>query len=218
MDTEDSKKPDSGQWEISRVAKRSSGSSSVLSRALRSTRLFFRKQLWVWPIVAGLILAVVGWHVHGVMAKSARKTVASKLETILKAEVEALKIWFKGEERYVEALAADDDIQGPVLSLLDVASKEGSTAADLLQAPALATLRRELVRRGLISLRPASRSAQAPEPASPATASAQITAEPPYNGFAVIDAEGRFVASKRDAAIGERGIDLPQRLLERVMG
>ena len=34
----------------------------------------------------------------------------------------------------------------------------------------------------------------------------------------MIDAEGRFVAAKRDAAIGEREIDLPQRLLERVMG
>ena len=101
-----------------------------------------------------VVAAVVGLQVHGCIKESAKTTLGSKLETILKAEVEALRIWFKGQERYVEALAADDDIQGPILSLLDVASKEGSTVADLLQASALADLRRELETRGLISRRP----------------------------------------------------------------
>ncbi len=190
LDTGDGRKPDAGKWHFSRVGKDPSGSSSGFSRAIRTTGLFFRRQLWVWPIVAGLLLAVVAWSVRGVVEESARKTIGSELESIVMAVVEALRIWFDGQERYVEAVAADDDIQRPVLALLEVASRQGSTAADLLLAPALGELRDELTpqleRRG-------------------------------YEGFAVLSSGGRFVAASVDAAVGRTDIELPERLLERVM-
>src|SRR5512136_2731714 len=66
-----------------------SGASSVLARS----RSFLRTQLWIWPLVAAVILVFVGVYVRRHMEGAMKAQIASNLQTILNANAEALRAW-----------------------------------------------------------------------------------------------------------------------------
>jgi eukaryotic-like serine/threonine-protein kinase len=110
--------------------------------SLMATRNFLRSQLWAWPVLAALFLAVFGWWVRGTIENGTRDKMISELKTILDADVAALTIWLKSQESSTLAVAGDHDIQELVKELAD---SDDPSAASLLQSPTLAKLREELV-------------------------------------------------------------------------
>jgi len=58
-----------------------SGASSVLARS----QSFLRTQLWIWPLVAALILLFVGVYVRRHMEGAMKTQIAGNLQTILNA-------------------------------------------------------------------------------------------------------------------------------------
>jgi eukaryotic-like serine/threonine-protein kinase len=110
--------------------------------SLFATRDFLRSQLWAWPVLAALFLAVFGWWVRGTIEKGLRDKMKSDLATILDADVAALTIWMKSQQSSALATAGDQH----VLELVKALAGSGDTsAAALLQSPTLAKLREELI-------------------------------------------------------------------------
>ena len=68
---------------------RSSSVASVLTR----TQGFLRTQLWVWPLVAALVLAFLGVWLRVKMEGATKQQIADTLQTILNANTEALRAW-----------------------------------------------------------------------------------------------------------------------------
>ena len=68
---------------------RSSSVASVLTR----TQGFLRTQLWIWPLVAALVLAFIGVWLRVKMEGATKQQIADTLQTILNANVEALRSW-----------------------------------------------------------------------------------------------------------------------------
>ena len=85
--------------------------------SLRTTKLFFRKQLWIWPLLAAVTLGAVAWTVKGVVEGAVKGTLANTLETILEADVAALTLWLDAQLATVKAAASDPDVLETVLRL-----------------------------------------------------------------------------------------------------
>jgi len=94
-----------------------SRSSSVAS-VLLLTRGFLRTQLWVWPLVAALILTLIGIWLRVKMEDATKQQIADMLQTILNANNEALHSWSVTMKADAENLAADDRVRGLVEGLI----------------------------------------------------------------------------------------------------
>jgi hypothetical protein len=148
-----------------------SRSSSYLAR----TRGFLRTQLWVWPLVAAVVLAFVAVTLRLKMEGVMKQQIASNLQVILNANAEALRAWSATVKSDAENLADDPSLITLVMALLQKTERGTPAASQLLAAPELAALRAKLNpwldRRG-------------------------------YTGFVVLDTNGMILASRRDPLIG----------------
>src|ERR1700722_7986859 len=66
--------------------------------SLQATGQFLRRQLWAWPIIAAVVLGLVGWWVNASVDDAMRDQRKSALSTILDAEVTSLRVWIKEQQ------------------------------------------------------------------------------------------------------------------------
>jgi len=134
-----------------------------------------RRHLWVWPLVAALILAFIGWWVRARMEGAMKSQIASNLQTILAANTEALRAWSTTVEGHADQAAEDTRLRELVSGLILRAEQQGVLQSTMLNAPELATLRTllkpTLDRYG-------------------------------FNGFVVLDTNVAVLASARDHLVG----------------
>ena len=91
---------------------------SGFSHSLGATRSALRRQLWIWPVLAALLLSGVGWLVHRSVEDAMREKLASELTTIVNADVEALRLWTKDQTAIAQALARTPGLEPAVRELL----------------------------------------------------------------------------------------------------
>ncbi len=148
-----------------------SRSSSYLAR----TQGFLRTQLWVWPLVAAVLLAFVGVSLRLKMEGAMKQQIASNLQVILNANAEALRAWSVTVKSDAENLADNESLRNLVAGLLQKTTPGTPVVSQLLTAPELPALRAQLNpwldRRG-------------------------------YEGFVVLDTNCLILASKRDQLLG----------------
>lgn len=111
--------------------------ASSIASLLLSTRGFFRTQLWVWPVIAALILAIIGVWLRGKMEDATKQQIADMLQTILNANNEALHSWSATMKADAENFAEDDRVRGLVEGLALRAKSSTEIQAALLTAPQL---------------------------------------------------------------------------------
>ncbi len=149
--------------------------SSGATAALWGAGSFFRAQVWVWPLIAAVLLAFVGFWLRLRMEGASRLQIAAHLQTILRANTEALQSWAAGVQSEAELLAEDAGVAESAAALIAAGERAGYSQAALLNAPQLAALRARLNpwldRRG-------------------------------FSGFVVLDPLARVLASARDPIVG----------------
>jgi len=84
------------------------------ARSVLTTNVLLRKQLWIWPLMAAVILIGIGWWVRSAVEGSAKRSMKENLQTILSADVEALRVWLKGQEADALAAANEPDIRAAI--------------------------------------------------------------------------------------------------------
>jgi hypothetical protein len=145
--------------------------ASVLTR----TQGFLRTQLWVWPLVAALVLVFLGVWLRVKMEGATKQQIADTLQTILNANTEALRAWSVTMKSEAEDIADDDRVRELAAGLIRQAKSATQVQAALLISPQLSALRAHLspmlVRRG-------------------------------FDGFLVLDTNFLVVASMRDQLVG----------------
>jgi len=82
-----------------------SRTSSIASILMR-TQGFFGTQLWVWPLVAALLLVAMGAWPRQKMESVAKQQVADMLQMVLNANIEALRSWSATMKTDAENIAA----------------------------------------------------------------------------------------------------------------
>jgi serine/threonine protein kinase len=93
------------------------GATSV-GRTLTRTSLFLKKQLWIWPIIAVVLLAAIGYAASSAIERTIRDNLQSQLHTLVSVERSMLETWLKVQESNAESLANDQHIRETVAQLL----------------------------------------------------------------------------------------------------
>ncbi len=113
------------------------GQTSV-GRSLSRTRLLLKKQLWIWPIIAVVLLAAVGYGIRSAIERTMKESLQSQLQTTLNIERSMLETWLKVQESNAESLANDKHVRDVAAEILaeahTIVGTEASQAGELQQA------------------------------------------------------------------------------------
>ncbi len=125
--------------------KRMSLHTASLFRSAMYTGYWLRRALWIWPVIAAVLLAIIGLFLRLTLEDNLKREMVETLETILQADVAALKMWWRNEESAVSSVAANSTIESLTERLIAKAAQPNVTQLDLLQSEELKGLREELV-------------------------------------------------------------------------
>ena len=110
------------------------------ARLITRTPLWLSKHLWVWPLLGVVMLSAVGLWSRGRVEGATRAELASRLETLLKADVAALRLWFAEQEDDAKSFAADVRIKAAIVELAAMTRASNASPAALAGSAAARTL------------------------------------------------------------------------------
>ncbi len=99
-----------------------------ISQSVSTTRLFLKRQLWIWPIIAVVLLATLGFGVRRAIEATMKDNLRSSLQTLLSVERAMLERWLTTQERNAEAMANNSEVRRLIGELL--ASDESNAGAE----------------------------------------------------------------------------------------
>ena len=97
--------------------------------------ILLKKQLWIWPIVAVVLLAIIGYAVSSSIQQTMEDNLRSELETLLTVERSMLERWFKVQESSATTLANNQEIRKTVAKLLAANAESTSKPAPGANGP-----------------------------------------------------------------------------------
>ena len=159
------------------------------ARSISGTGRFLQRQVWLWPILAAVVLAGVGWYLRGAVETAMKESLAENLNSIRIAEVAALELWLINQEDAADAIAGDPDVEELIEDLTALADDEEVDNKALAAEPG----QREL----LVAMTPWMEAHN-------------------YPGYAVVNREGRIVASNHTEMIGRYDVPIPEGLIEKI--
>jgi serine/threonine protein kinase len=105
------------------------GGTSV-GRSFARTRLLLKKQLWIWPIIAVVLLAIVGIGIRIAIERTIKHNLQSQLQTLLTIERSMLETWLDVQESNAESLANDQQIRQVAAEILAAAQSAGENSLE----------------------------------------------------------------------------------------
>jgi tRNA A-37 threonylcarbamoyl transferase component Bud32 len=102
------------------------------------------KRLWMWPLVGALIIGLVGYWVRSRVEGATRAELASRLQTVLNADIAALRLWFTEREYDARSFASDIEVRGAIEDLATLAKDPATSAPALANSTAAKTLQLHL--------------------------------------------------------------------------
>src|ERR1043166_913914 len=91
--------------------------------------LLLTKRLWVWPLVAALALGLVGYWVRTRLEGTMKEELSSRLETLLRADGAALRLWVPEQKNAAQSFGADVRVQDAVAELAAMPKGRGAAPA-----------------------------------------------------------------------------------------
>ena len=170
-----------------------------LSRSMSQTGRFMKRQMWLWPLVAIGILALVGLAVRHAIETTMKENLRSQLTTLLSVETAMLENWFDDVRRSAEASANDPDFRKSIYRLLGSGEGDPSSSAEALDDVRKEDARKEDARKELANVMAIEMAAEG------------------FNGFFVCDRQRRIVASSYPMLVGQEDIPPYDRFLEQVL-
>jgi serine/threonine protein kinase/uncharacterized membrane-anchored protein YhcB (DUF1043 family) len=107
-----------------------------LGDRIKRTGFLFRRQLWIWPIIAVLILATIGFWVMRSIESTMQANLKSELTTVLHLQQTLAEKWFRRQESIAMTLANDYQLRSMIAKLVESATatspvEEGAVAAGI---------------------------------------------------------------------------------------
>ncbi|MDZ4659449.1 MAG: serine/threonine protein kinase [Bythopirellula sp.] len=93
--------------------------TSNVGRTISRTKLFLRKQIWIWPIIAVMLLSLIGLMVRSAIETTMRESLESQLGTILHLQTSMLETWFKVQKSNAESSANSLEIRKLAYPLIE---------------------------------------------------------------------------------------------------
>lgn len=112
-----------------------------VARFLTRAPLVLSRHLWIWPLLGAILISIVGLWTRTLVEGSVRSELVSRMQTLLSANVTALKLWFGEQEADARSMAADIRIQEAVVQLTALALDPNVTRESLITSVPSRTLR-----------------------------------------------------------------------------
>ena len=90
-----------------------------VGRTISRTGLFLKRQIWIWPILAVVLLSLIGFFVRRSIETTMREGLESQLQTIVDLEASMLETWSHVQESNAQSLANNVDIRQTIYPLLE---------------------------------------------------------------------------------------------------
>lgn len=101
------------------------GSKSLVSMSASRTRIFLKQNIWIWPIIATVLLAAVAYTVRIAIESTMEANLKSQLQTLLNVEAEMLDNWMHVQMSNASSLANNLTVREPIYKLLQNAEPGG---------------------------------------------------------------------------------------------
>ena len=115
------------------------------ARFITRVPLWLSKHLWVWPLLGAAMLGAVGLWSRSRVEGATRAELAARLETLLKADVAALRLWFSEQQADAKSFASDVRIREAIVELAAMARESNASPAALAESGAARTLELNLM-------------------------------------------------------------------------
>src|SRR5215207_4760184 len=102
--------------------------TTSVGRTISQTGLFLRKQVWIWPIIAVVLLSMLGLVVRRAIETTMRDGLESQLQTLLDLETAMLNTWYKVQQSNAQSIANGLDFRQTVYPLLELHDASGGAA------------------------------------------------------------------------------------------
>jgi eukaryotic-like serine/threonine-protein kinase len=116
--------------------------ATSVGRTISRAGLLLKTQIWIWPIIAVVLLSAIGWGVRREIESTMKDGLRSELQTLLDVETAMLETWFRVQQSNDESLANGLDVRQPVYKLLESPTTAG--AGDKMPADLLTQLDKTL--------------------------------------------------------------------------
>src|ERR1039458_6719450 len=118
--------------------------TTTLARLVTRAPRVLSKHLWAWPLLAAVAFGLVGLWVRGRVEETTRAELATRLQTVLHADINALRLWFTEREYDAKSFATDLRIQAAIAELAALARDTNTTAPVLTNSAPAHTLHSHL--------------------------------------------------------------------------
>src|SRR3954464_4029505 len=82
-----------------------------VGRSISRTGVFLKKQIWIWPILAVVLLSLIGFIVRRGIENTMRDNLQSQLQSLIDLEAAMLETWSHVQESNAESMANSVDIR-----------------------------------------------------------------------------------------------------------
>ena len=96
------------------------------------------------PLLVAVLIALVGWWTRHEVLRAIQGKLKGELETVLAANVTALEIWMRNQERMAESIASDSQVREAALAVLEQSGAGRPDERTLTESPQHAELARVL--------------------------------------------------------------------------
>src|SRR5215211_4351689 len=107
---------------------------SSLGHTVSRTGVFMKRHLWVWPILAVVLLSAIGLVVRHAIERTMRDGLKSQLQTVVDLEAAMLNTWYRVQRSNTESLANNIDIRQTVYPLLESTTTDRASATNATAA------------------------------------------------------------------------------------
>jgi tRNA A-37 threonylcarbamoyl transferase component Bud32 len=98
------------------------------------------KHLWAVPLLGAVVFGLLGLWGRSRVEETTRAELAARLQTVLQADINALRLWFTEREYDAKSFASDMRIQASIAELAALASDSNATSLALTNSAAARTL------------------------------------------------------------------------------
>lgn len=102
------------------------------------------KHLWAAPLLGAVVFALVGLWVRNRVEGTTRAELAARLQTVLQADINALRLWFTEREYNAKSFASDMRIQAAIAELAALAKDSNTPPLALAKSAAARALHAHL--------------------------------------------------------------------------
>lgn len=102
---------------------------TVASRSWRITADMLKRQFWLWPLIAIVVIAGSGYLLNASIKDSLGQRLQSELETLLHLEQAMVVRWFETQEASAIAIGNNAEVSDTILKLVELNDSNGGDAA-----------------------------------------------------------------------------------------